>query len=118
RVGALVRACRGGAPRVRSGDRQEVPDAPYVLARPRDASLPPEASRAPAGAAVSWQKYSGRASGWSEQAYASTNTYLAHRAELVRSLGPPLRAGDIVLDLACGDGGLADHLPDQRYIGV
>ena len=46
------------------------------------------------------------------------SAYLAHRAELVRILGPPLAAGDTVLDLACGDGGLATFLPDQRYLGV
>ena len=43
---------------------------------------------------------------------------LRHRAELVRTLGPPLAPGDVVLDLACGDGGLADYLPEQRYVGV
>ena len=32
--------------------------------------------------------------------------------------GPRARAGDVVLDLACGDGGLADFLPEQRYVGV
>src|SRR5439155_25750164 len=26
--------------------------------------------------------------------------------------------GDVVLDLACGDGGLGDYLPEQRYLGV
>jgi SAM-dependent methyltransferase len=67
---------------------------------------------------TSWQKYAGKARGWSEQEYANVNAYLSHRAELVRSLGPALRAGDAVLDLACGDGGLADYLPDQRYVGV
>jgi SAM-dependent methyltransferase len=36
----------------------------------------------------------------------------------VVSLGPPLAAGETVLDLACGDGGLAAFLPRQRYIGV
>ena len=36
----------------------------------------------------------------------------------MRSLGPRLSAGDLVLDLACGDGGLADFLPEQRYVGV
>jgi SAM-dependent methyltransferase len=29
-----------------------------------------------------------------------------------------LATGDTILDLACGDGGLADFLPDQQYIGV
>ena len=67
---------------------------------------------------TSWQKYAGKACGWSEREYANANAYLSHRAELVRSLGPALRAGDVVLDLACGDGALADYLPDQRYLGV
>jgi hypothetical protein len=44
--------------------------------------------------------------------------YLAHRAELVRTLGTPLERSDIVVDLACGDGSLGDFLPEQRYIGV
>jgi SAM-dependent methyltransferase len=67
---------------------------------------------------MTWEKYGGRAEGWTETAYADARAYLAHRAELVRTLGPELRSGDAVLDLACGDGGLADFLPDQRYVGV
>jgi SAM-dependent methyltransferase len=67
---------------------------------------------------TSWEKYAGKAQGWSEREYADTNAYLSHRAELVRGLGPELRAGDVVVDLACGDGGLADYFPEQRYIGV
>jgi len=67
---------------------------------------------------TSWEKYSGTAAGWSETQYADARTYLARRAELVRSLGPRLGPGDLVLDLACGDGGLADFLPEQRYVGV
>jgi SAM-dependent methyltransferase len=55
---------------------------------------------------------------WSERAYADSRTYLAARAELVRTLGPPLVRGDVVLDLACGDGGLAAFLPEQRYLGL
>jgi SAM-dependent methyltransferase len=55
---------------------------------------------------------------WTETAYADPHGYLAHRAELLRALGPPLEPGDIVLDLACGDGGLAAHLPELRYCGV
>jgi SAM-dependent methyltransferase len=67
---------------------------------------------------TSWEKYSAGAERWSDEAYADPAAYLAHRAELVVSLGPPLAAGDTVLDLACGDGGLAAFLPRQRYLGV
>jgi SAM-dependent methyltransferase len=67
---------------------------------------------------VTGGKYDRRAARWSEIAYADAATYLAHRGELVLSLGPPLEQGDAVLDLACGDGGLADHLPGVRYFGV
>jgi hypothetical protein len=63
-------------------------------------------------------KYDRRAERWSEVAYADAATYLAHRGDLVLSLGPPLEHGDTLLDLACGDGGLADHLPGARYSGV
>ena len=67
---------------------------------------------------TSWEKYSKQATGWSEAQYADPRGYLMRRAHLVRSLGPPLAPGDLVLDLACGDGGLADFLPEQRYVGV
>jgi SAM-dependent methyltransferase len=63
-------------------------------------------------------KYDRQAERWSETAYGDASAYLAHRAKLVGSLGPPLERGDSLLDLACGDGGLADHLPDIRYTGV
>jgi SAM-dependent methyltransferase len=63
-------------------------------------------------------KYGPQAERWTERAYADAHAYLAHRAELIRSLGPPLRPGDTVLDLACGDGGLAEHLQGIRYRGV
>jgi SAM-dependent methyltransferase len=64
------------------------------------------------------EKYAPQAAGWTDTAYADSAAYLAHRAELVGALGPPLAAGDAVLDLACGDGGLAAYLPRQRYVGV
>ncbi|MDP9262092.1 MAG: methyltransferase domain-containing protein [Actinomycetota bacterium] len=67
---------------------------------------------------TSWDKYADKAGDWSGEQYADARTYLARRAELVRSLGPRLAPGDILLDLACGDGGLADFLPEQRYVGV
>ena len=67
---------------------------------------------------TSWEKYRGKAGDWSEAQYADTRAYLSHRAEIVRALGPPLEPGDVVLDLACGDGGFGDFLTEQRYRGV
>jgi SAM-dependent methyltransferase len=63
-------------------------------------------------------KYDRRAERWPEIAYADAAAYLAHRGELVLTVGPALAQGDAVLDLACGDGGLADHLTGVRYLGV
>jgi len=62
-------------------------------------------------------KYAPQAERWTETAYADPGGYLAHRAELVVSLGPRLEPGRRVLDLACGDGGLAAFLPAE-YLGV
>jgi SAM-dependent methyltransferase len=59
---------------------------------------------------VTTEKYDPQAERWTETAYADADAYLAHRAELVVSLGPRLAPGDVVLDLACGDGGLGGHL--------
>jgi SAM-dependent methyltransferase len=55
---------------------------------------------------------------WTDRAYADPVPYLRHRAELILALGPPLESGDRLLDLACGDGGLADFLPGVEYLGV
>jgi SAM-dependent methyltransferase len=65
-----------------------------------------------------WEKYGSGAERWSDEAYADAGAYLARRSEIVRTLGPQLEPGDVVLDLACGDGGLSDFLPEQRYIGI
>jgi SAM-dependent methyltransferase len=67
---------------------------------------------------VSTEKYGPQAERWSDDAYADADAYLAHRAALIVSLGPALVPGDSVLDLACGDGGLAAHLPGLHYVGV
>lgn len=66
------------------------------------------------------EQYERAAERWSELQYADAASYLRHRAELVSSLGPRLRGGDTVLDLACGDGGLGAVLEEQglRYRGV
>ena len=63
-------------------------------------------------------KYAGAAERWSEEQYADSVAYLRHRAELIVSLGPPLEPGDRILDLACGDAGLADFLRPYEYLGV
>ena len=55
---------------------------------------------------------------WTDREYADPVPYLRHRGELVRSLGPALEPGDRLVDLACGDGGLADFLPGIDYVGV
>jgi SAM-dependent methyltransferase len=69
---------------------------------------------------VSTAKYDPQADSWTEGAYADPSGYLARRAELIVSLGPQLRPGDTVLDLACGDAGLAEPLLGRglRYVGV
>ena len=65
-------------------------------------------------------QYERAAARWSETQYADAESYLRHRAELVISLGPRLEPGDLVLDLACGDGGLGAFLQARglRYRGV
>jgi SAM-dependent methyltransferase len=64
-------------------------------------------------------KYGGKAAGWSEAQYADSAAYLSHRAALVCTLGPPLVRGDRLLDLACGDAGLAEFLLARgiEYLG-
>jgi len=69
---------------------------------------------------VSTAKYDPQAETWTATAYADPAGYLARRAELIVGLGPPLVPGDTVLDLACGDAGLAGPLLAQGlgYSGV
>ena len=57
---------------------------------------------------------------WTDEAYADPESYLRHRAELIVSLGPALVRGDRVVDLACGDAGLAEFLLPHGigYVGV
>jgi SAM-dependent methyltransferase len=64
-------------------------------------------------------KYEADASGWSDAHYGDMQRYLARRAEAILTIGPRVEHGDTVLDLACGDGALADFLPaGVRYLGV
>lgn len=66
------------------------------------------------------EKYDPQAERWTEEAYADPSGYLARRADLIVSLGPELHPGDTVLDLACGDAGLAEPLLAKglHYVGV
>jgi len=66
------------------------------------------------------EQYARKAEGWTDAEYADARAYLDHRAELIATLGAPLRAGDEVLDLACGDGGLGEHLLGRglAYTGI
>ena len=66
------------------------------------------------------EQYARQAAEWTERAYADVSSYLAHRAELIASLGTRLEADDEVLDLACGDGALGEALLalGLRYRGV
>jgi SAM-dependent methyltransferase len=64
---------------------------------------------------VTAEKYTAGAEGWSQRQYADSVRYLRRRAEVIAN---GLSAGDVVLDLACGDGGLAEFLPHLRYRGV
>ena len=104
-------------------DRQ-LPLPPHAVARAQHGAVRPPAPR-DAGAAVTEhdpkaEQYARKAAGWSDAEYADGDAYLAHRAELVASLGVALEPGDEVLDLACGDGGLGAHLVARglRYLGV
>ena len=65
-------------------------------------------------------QYVRQAEEWTERQYADAGAYLAHRADLIVSLGPRLDPGDEVLDLACGDGGLGELLVERglRYRGA
>jgi SAM-dependent methyltransferase len=65
-------------------------------------------------------KYDVKAARWTEGEYADAHAYLEHRARLVAELGPALDQGECVCDLACGDGGLGEHLLARglEYVGV
>ena len=68
-------------------------------------------------------KYDSQAERWSEEAYADPSGYLAHRADLIVSLGPPLEAGDRFGGFAAGnlhhvDGDVGGGQPGGDTAGV
>ena len=111
---------RDRPPRVRGGDRQALPDAAHDLARARDgcgscASIPSGCSRS--GDELGQVRGRGRelVGGRVRRRDALSRRSVPSSSV---TLGPRLEPGDVVLDLACGDGGLGDFLPEQRYLGV
>jgi SAM-dependent methyltransferase len=65
-------------------------------------------------------KYDELAERFTEHEYGDPERYFGHRAGIVASLGPPLAAGDTILDLACADGSAVPPLAGLglRYVGV
>lgn len=65
-------------------------------------------------------KYDAVAESFTEQEYGDPDRYFGRRAQIVAELGPPLVAGDRVLDLACADGSFAPPLLGRglAYTGV
>jgi SAM-dependent methyltransferase len=55
-------------------------------------------------------KYDAIAERYSESDYADSERYYARRARLVVDHGPPLKVGDSMLDIACGDGAFGRHM--------
>ena len=65
-------------------------------------------------------KYAALADGFAEHEYADPDGYSARRTQVIAGLGPPLEAGDTVLDLCCADGIMAAPLTELGlvYSGV
>jgi len=65
-------------------------------------------------------KYAALADGFAEHEYADPARYAARRAAVISGLGPPVEAGETVLDLCCADGIMAAPLSDLGlvYSGV
>jgi SAM-dependent methyltransferase len=60
--------------------------------------------------ALTAEQFDADARGWTERMYARPEEAMRRRARLVTDWGTPLRAGDSVLELGCGDGSLSCHL--------
>jgi SAM-dependent methyltransferase len=60
-------------------------------------------------------KFSALSRGWSEREYRDPSGFMRRRAALVREWGTPLRPGDRVLELGCGDGALSCMLASEGF---
>ena len=65
--------------------------------------------------ALTAEKFTALARGWSEKKYDDPRAYMERRAALVRQWGTPLLPGDRLLELGCGDGALSCLLARQGF---
>src|SRR5215212_2646051 len=60
-------------------------------------------------------KLSALSRGWSEREYGDIDGFMRRRAAWVREWGTPLRPGDRILELGCGDGALSCMLASEGF---
>lgn len=60
-------------------------------------------------------KFSALSRGWSEREYGDPSGLMRRRAAWVREWGTPLRQGDRILELGCGDGALSCLLASEGF---
>jgi SAM-dependent methyltransferase len=65
--------------------------------------------------ALTAEKFTALSRGWSEKEYADPAAFMRRRAALVQHWGTPLRPGDRLLELGCGDGALSCLLARQGF---
>lgn len=65
--------------------------------------------------ALTAEKFTALARGWSEKEYADPSVFMERRAAMIRHWGTPLGPGDRVLELGCGDGTLSCLLARQGF---
>ena len=117
RLGALVRPGRRRPPRVRgrrstSASSRGTRSGTRARWRASCASTPSACSRDDR----SWDKYAGGADALERRGVRRFARRISRGVPTsFATLGPALEPGDAVLDLACGDGGLGDFLPEHRY---
>ena len=109
-----------------AADRPPLADPPHGVALARHPAVRAQASgeaalvRRPGVRMSTRDKYAALADGFAEHEYADPVRYSTRRAEVIAGLGPPLRAGESVVDLCCADGIMAAPLTSLGlvYTGV
>jgi SAM-dependent methyltransferase len=60
-------------------------------------------------------KFNALSRGWTEKEYRDPSGFMRRRAAMVRGWGAPLRPGDRILELGCGDGALSCLLAAEGF---